>query len=92
LLFFGRALSLKPYQLVGVNWLLLLHEKNVNAILADAMGLGKTIQTIAFFAHMRTVNAGSLFGVIAPSSTLENWEREFALWCPSLRVACIRGL
>eukprot|EP00250_Pteridium_aquilinum_P009219 c18523_g1_i1 orf=340-1248(+) len=34
-------LVLKPYQLVGVNFLMLLHRKNVGgAILADEMGLG----------------------------------------------------
>ncbi|KAH7287647.1 hypothetical protein KP509_32G067600 [Ceratopteris richardii] len=38
-------LVLKPYQLVGVNFLMLLYRKNVGgAILADEMGLGKTIQ------------------------------------------------
>ncbi|KAB2625821.1 SWI/SNF-related matrix-associated actin-dependent regulated protein 1B [Pyrus ussuriensis x Pyrus communis] len=36
---------LKPYQLVGVNFLLLLYQKGIGgAILADEMGLGKTIQ------------------------------------------------
>lgn len=33
-------LSLKGYQLVGVNWLKLLHQNNVNGVLADDMGLG----------------------------------------------------
>jgi hypothetical protein len=34
-------LQLKGYQLVGVNWLKLLHLNNVNGVLADDMGLGK---------------------------------------------------
>jgi hypothetical protein len=34
-------LRLKGYQLVGVNWLKLLHLNNVNGVLADDMGLGK---------------------------------------------------
>ena len=25
--------------------------------------------------------------IVAPASLLENWQRELALWCPSLRVA-----
>ena len=29
---------LKPYQLVGVNWLYLLHQVGVNGVLADDMG------------------------------------------------------
>jgi SWI/SNF-related matrix-associated actin-dependent regulator 1 of chromatin subfamily A len=34
------GLVLKPYQLVGVNWLKLLHLNNINGVLADDMGLG----------------------------------------------------
>lgn len=34
-------LRLKGYQLVGVNWLKLLHQHNVNGVLADDMGLGE---------------------------------------------------
>lgn len=37
-------LKLAPYQLVGLNWLILLHKHSINGILADEMGLGKTIQ------------------------------------------------
>ena len=33
-------LRLRNYQLVGINWLNLLHSKNLNGILADEMGLG----------------------------------------------------
>merc|ERR1711988_1988754 len=39
--------SLKPYQLVGVNWLYILYQMKLDGILADDMGLGKTLQTIA---------------------------------------------
>ncbi len=41
-------LSLRPFQLVGVNWLSLMHDEGVNGVLADEMGLGKTVQTISF--------------------------------------------
>jgi SWI/SNF-related matrix-associated actin-dependent regulator 1 of chromatin subfamily A len=34
-------LRLKGYQLVGVNWLKLLHQNDVNGVLADDMGLGE---------------------------------------------------
>lgn len=43
------AAHLKPYQLVGINFLLLLYRQQVGgAILADEMGLGKTAQAICF--------------------------------------------
>lgn len=37
---------LRPYQLLGVNWLQFLREHELNGILADDMGLGKTIQAL----------------------------------------------
>ncbi|XP_068316752.1 protein CHROMATIN REMODELING 19-like [Pyrus communis] len=46
---------LKPYQLVSVNFLFLLYQKGLGgAILANAIGLGKTIQVPAcpFSLHM----------------------------------------
>ena len=32
---------MKPYQLIGVQWLVSLYNNNLNGILADEMGLGK---------------------------------------------------
>jgi helicase SRCAP len=33
--------QLRPYQHVGLNWLVTLHLKKLNGILADEMGLGQ---------------------------------------------------
>eukprot|EP00249_Psilotum_nudum_P034692 c54092_g1_i1 orf=41-724(+) len=44
---------LKSYQLKGVKWLISLWQNGLNGILADQMGLGKTIQTIALLAHLK---------------------------------------
>lgn len=44
--------SLREYQKVGLDWLAKLSRKNLNGILADDAGLGKTVQIIAFFAHL----------------------------------------
>ena len=50
----SRCDSLKPYQMIGINFLLLLDEQDVpGAILADEMGLGKTAQTIAYLTMSR---------------------------------------
>uniref|UniRef100_A0A8C7LID9 SNF2 related chromatin remodeling ATPase with DExD box 1b n=1 Tax=Oncorhynchus kisutch TaxID=8019 RepID=A0A8C7LID9_ONCKI len=44
---------LKPYQLIGQNWLTLLHQNNLSGILADEMvRFGKTIQAISFLASL----------------------------------------
>ncbi|KAI4119528.1 MAG: hypothetical protein LQ345_000590 [Seirophora villosa] len=78
---------LKDYQIVGVNWLALLFEKKLSCILADDMGLGKTCQVIAFLAHLfETGNQGPHL-VVVPGSTIENWLREFSVFCPKLSVA-----
>uniref|UniRef100_A0A803Y161 SNF2 N-terminal domain-containing protein n=1 Tax=Meleagris gallopavo TaxID=9103 RepID=A0A803Y161_MELGA len=51
-----------------------------NCILADEMGLGKTIQSIAFLQEVSNVGIRGPFLVIAPLSTITNWEREFNTW------------
>ncbi|CAM6017954.1 unnamed protein product [Sphagnum balticum] len=84
---------LKPYQLVGVNFMLLLHRKKVGgAILADEMGLGKTVQAVAFLAVLRHLDGDpGPHLLVAPASLLENWERELKKWCPSFSVLLYHG-
>ncbi|KAL1748813.1 SNF2 family N-terminal domain-containing protein [Schizophyllum fasciatum] len=78
-------IELKDYQLLGVNWLNLMHRKGHGCILADEMGLGKTCQVISFLAHLKEQGNEGPHLVIVPSSTLENWCREFKRFAPSLR-------
>lgn len=80
------GVTLKDYQLVGVNWLNLLYRKKTSCILADEMGLGKTAQVIAFFAHLKELGVRGPHLVVAPSSVLENWDREFRFFAPSINV------
>ncbi|EPQ29426.1 uncharacterized protein PFL1_03181 [Pseudozyma flocculosa PF-1] len=80
------GVTLKDYQLVGVNWLNLLYRKKTSAILADEMGLGKTAQVISFFAHLKETGVRGPHLVVAPSSVLENWDREFRFFAPSINV------
>ncbi|GBG76516.1 hypothetical protein CBR_g22264 [Chara braunii] len=84
---------LKPYQLVGVNFLVLLHRQNVGgAILADEMGLGKTVQAITFLGLLKHLeNDPGPHLVVVPVSLLENWYRELNMWCPSLEVVFYYG-
>ncbi|KAH9929517.1 SNF2 family N-terminal domain-containing protein [Epithele typhae] len=72
-----EGVLLKDYQMIGVNWLSLLYQKSLSCILADEMGLGKTVQVISFFAHLKERGRNGPHLVIVPSSTLENWCREF---------------
>ncbi|KAL2557686.1 Protein CHROMATIN REMODELING 19 [Forsythia ovata] len=84
---------LKPYQLVGVNFLLLLYRKKIaGAILADEMGLGKTVQAITYLALLRHLedDPGPHL-IVCPASVLENWERELRKWIPSFTVLQYHG-
>merc|ERR1711997_119981 len=63
-----------------------MHKQNLNGILADEMGLGKTIQAIAFLAHLKEMGDEGPHLVVVPSSTLDNWQNEFKVWCPSIRL------
>uniref|UniRef100_A0AAR2JK17 DNA helicase n=1 Tax=Pygocentrus nattereri TaxID=42514 RepID=A0AAR2JK17_PYGNA len=72
--------SLRDYQLEGVNWLLFNWYNRRNCILADEMGLGKTIQSITFLEEIHRTGIRGPFLIIAPLSTITNWEREFRTW------------
>ncbi|KAL8874608.1 MAG: hypothetical protein Q9174_000071 [Haloplaca sp. 1 TL-2023] len=82
----GNDVVLKDYQIVGINWLALLFEEKLSCILADDMGLGKTCQVIAFLAHLYEKGNKGPHLVIVPGSTIENWLREFSVFCPKLSV------
>ncbi|XP_067850571.1 SWI/SNF-related matrix-associated actin-dependent regulator of chromatin subfamily A containing DEAD/H box 1-like isoform X2 [Heptranchias perlo] len=87
----SKSLELKPYQLVGLNWLVLLNKHRVNGILADEMGLGKTVQAISFLAYLYQEGDKGPHLIIVPASTLDNWIRELKQWCPELKVLLYYG-
>ncbi|KAK9839496.1 hypothetical protein WJX81_005727 [Elliptochloris bilobata] len=83
--------ELRQYQLKGVKWLISLYQNGLNGILADQMGLGKTVQTIGFLSHLRSKGVHGPFMVVGPLSTLPNWVSEFARWCPSMPCILYHG-
>ncbi|KOS13902.1 ino80-atpase with chromatin remodeling and helicase activity [Malassezia pachydermatis] len=79
--------TLKPYQLKGLSWLANLYEQGINGILADEMGLGKTVQSISLMAYLAEVHdIWGPFLVIAPASTLHNWQQEITKFVPALKA------
>ena len=79
--------QLKEYQLKGLNWLVNLYEQGINGILADEMGLGKTVQSISVMAYLAEVHdIWGPFLVIAPASTLHNWQQEITRFVPAIKV------
>jgi SWI/SNF-related matrix-associated actin-dependent regulator of chromatin subfamily A containing DEAD/H box 1 len=61
------------------------------------IGLGKTVQTIAFLAWLSTQRQSSSSSksyphlIIVPASTLANWTNEIARFCPSFEVITYHG-
>jgi DNA helicase INO80 len=79
--------QLKEYQLKGLNWLVNLYEQGINGILADEMGLGKTVQSISVMAYLAEKHdIWGPFLVVAPASTLHNWQQEITKFVPNLKV------
>ncbi|KRX08854.1 P-loop containing nucleoside triphosphate hydrolase [Pseudocohnilembus persalinus] len=79
--------TLKQYQLKGLRWLDNLFTQGINGILADEMGLGKTIQAIALLGTICSErNIWGPFLIIAPASTLYNWQQELRKFLPQLKV------
>lgn len=87
----GFVGSLRDYQLKGVKWLISLYQNGLNGILADQMGLGKTVQTIAFLCHLRAKGIWGPYMVVGPLSTLSNWTAEFARWAPDFPCVLYHG-
>jgi len=88
----NEALKLKTYQIEGVNWLVNLYNNNMSGILADEMGLGKTIQVIGMICHLvEHKNNNGPYLVIAPLSTITNWQSEFERWAPALTTYVYKG-
>ncbi|XP_062273308.1 E1A-binding protein p400 isoform X1 [Scomber scombrus] len=84
--------SLREYQQIGVDWLVNLHKKHLNGILADETGLGKTVQTVAYMAHL--AGQEGIWGphlIVVRTCKLLNWEVEFKRWCPGLKILLYLG-
>lgn len=76
---------LYKYQKEGVDWLC----SNKQVILADDMGLGKSIQVIAALSGM--FNKGSIKSciILSPKSLIKNWVDQFDQWAPFFSVISI---
>ncbi|RHY25580.1 hypothetical protein DYB32_008220, partial [Aphanomyces invadans] len=85
-------LSLRPYQVDGINWLHFLASHRLHGILADDMGLGKTLQVLcSIVARKRTVASTNqadglaattpyMVLVVCPPIVMSHWVREAATY------------
>ncbi|RXK80773.1 DEAD/DEAH box helicase [Filimonas effusa] len=83
--------TLRHYQWQGLNWLNFLDEFSFGGCLSDDMGLGKSVQIIAFILSQRHKVATNNNLIVAPTSLLFNWRDEIEKWAPSIRVYTHHG-
>ena len=82
---FPEGHELFPFQYVGVRFAQLAEGR---ALIGDDMGVGKTIQAIAYTA----LNQDKLPAlVVCPSNVKYNWRKEFMAWLPKLTVSVLEG-
>jgi hypothetical protein len=84
--------ELRPYQRDGLDWLQFLAAYGFGGILADDMGLGKSVQTLAHLLFEK--DAGRLTQpalLVVPTSLVHNWCDEAARFAPTLRVLPLHG-
>jgi len=85
--------TLRPYQQEGLNWLQFLRTNELAGILADDMGLEKTVQALAHVLAEK--EAGRLKNpvlVVAPTSLMVNWRLEAEKFTPNLKVLVLQGM
>ncbi|MFD3001938.1 DEAD/DEAH box helicase [Pontibacter toksunensis] len=87
----GLFTELRPYQQLGLGWLLFLDGLNFGGCLADDMGLGKSVQVIAFMLHLKEKFGQSTHLLVVPTSLLHNWAAELQKFAPSLKLLTLHG-
>ena len=79
---------LRDYQKEGYRWLANLANYRLGGILADDMGLGKSLQIITMINSFDTAYPNL---IVSPASLTYNWYNEFKKWTPECNVLLISG-
>ena len=75
--------ELRPYQFVGVNYMVI----NNRAIIADEMGLGKTIESLSAIQLQNALPCV----VVCKSKLKGSWSDEIQQWLPKSKVTVLSG-
>ncbi len=88
----GLRATLRPYQLEGYRWLQVLRAYDCGGILADDMGLGKSVQAIAHILREKEADRMEHPALlVVPTSLVPNWLAEIERFAPELRVVALHG-
>lgn len=77
---------MRNYQKTGFRWLKTLADNGFGGILADDMGLGKSLQVIALLLSEKCRAI-----VVCPTTLMLNWTSEIAKFAPSLKTLVVMG-
>ncbi len=90
--------ELRPYQKIGLAWLLFMQRIRLGACLADDMGLGKSVQVIALFEtlrsrHLDTPETPSPWPalLVVPRTLVSQWLSECQRFAPQLHTRFVKG-
>ena len=75
------------YQYEGIAWLFARH----SALLADEMGIGKTMQTITGIRLLLRSGQVRKILLVCPKPLIPNWQREFKTWAEELPIVTVEG-
>ncbi|KAM0787649.1 hypothetical protein ACM66B_003713 [Microbotryomycetes sp. NB124-2] len=87
----GFVGTLKHFQQEGLDWLITRHMHTDGCMLADEMGTGKTIQTIAMLCKLRQEHVYGFNIVVCPKPVLYNWASEFKRFAPTFPLMVFDG-
>ena len=78
--------EMRDYQLRGVRWLISLYQNGLNGILADQMGLGKTVSSFPmlrdhYMLHAATCKTSALMATKLPLPDAEHVRIPYAAAC-----------
>lgn len=83
--------TLRNYQKTGFRWMKTMAAYGFSGILADDMGIGKTLQVITLLEDERLQRKDSLSLVVCPSSLILNWQSEIEKFSKTLTSIIISG-
>ncbi|MGA2260764.1 MAG: DEAD/DEAH box helicase [Acidobacteriota bacterium] len=83
---------LRPYQVLGLDWLRFLWENQLSGLLCDDMGLGKTHQAMALMVWLKEQHkVKNRFLVVCPTTVISHWHNKIREHAPKLKPAVYHG-